>query len=289
MLYLVLAVLTSTSLLVIFKIFDSYKINTFQAIVVNYWVCALTGFLLLPDASILKNFWSQDWFPFALLLSTMFISGFWVIGMTTQKIGLTVSSIAGKTSMVLPVVAAFFLYGDTVSVTKILGVFLAILAVFLTSVRDKEQIRDDLNKIYLFFPLILFIMSGSIEIILNYAQVVYLSDALYVPFLILLFGLAGVWGLIILLFQLATKQTKIETKNIIAGIALGVPNYFSLHYILLALGKSGLESSVFFPICNISIVSLSAISAFIFFREKLSRINLAGLAAAIGAITLIMI
>ena len=149
MLYLVLAVLTSTSLLVLFKIFDSYKINTFQCIVVNYWVCALTGFLLLPDASVLQNFWSQDWFPFALLLSTMFLSGFWVIGMTTQKIGLTVSSIAGKTSMVLPVIAAFFLYGDTVSVTKISGVFLAILAVFLTSMRDKEQIKDDLNKIYL--------------------------------------------------------------------------------------------------------------------------------------------
>ena len=57
-------------------------------------------------------------------------------------------------------------------------------------------------------------------------------------------------------------------------------------------GKRGAESTgwqttVFFPINNIGVVLSTALLGYLFFREKLSLVNLAGIVLAIGAILLI--
>lgn len=48
MLFLVLSIALSVFLLLNFRLFPRYEINTFQAIVFNYPICFLTGLLLLP-------------------------------------------------------------------------------------------------------------------------------------------------------------------------------------------------------------------------------------------------
>ncbi|HWY36783.1 MAG TPA: hypothetical protein VNX68_19210, partial [Nitrosopumilaceae archaeon] len=64
---------------------------------------------------------------------------------------------------------------------------------------------------------------------------------------------------------------------------------FSMFFILKALSSNIFESSQLYPIANIFIVLLSAISGVIIFKEKLSKVNVAGIALSIAAIALIMI
>jgi len=45
MLYLLLSVLFSSAIFIVFKLFDTYKINTLQAIVFNYFTAFTIGIL----------------------------------------------------------------------------------------------------------------------------------------------------------------------------------------------------------------------------------------------------
>ncbi len=118
--YLVLSIFCSTLIVIIFKLFDRYRIDNLQAIVYNYIVCTVIGFALTqPDDSI-KQAFVAPWFPFAILLGFLFIFCFWLMAKTVEKNGITVASVASKLSLIIPTTAAFFLYGDTVFILKIL-------------------------------------------------------------------------------------------------------------------------------------------------------------------------
>jgi drug/metabolite transporter (DMT)-like permease len=108
-------------------------------------------------------------------------------------------------------------------------------------------------------------------------------------FVIWIFQVAAILGTIILIIQLILKQQKFALKNIIAGVCLGVPNYFSMYYLVKALADSGLQSSVVFPINNVAIVIASAISGIVLFTEKLTKLQIAGILLACISIVILAI
>ena len=77
-------------------------------------------------------------------------------------------------------------------------------------------------------------------------------------------------------------------KSVVGGIALGIPNYLSFLFLLKALATLNWGSSVIFPVANLGTVAFATIVSFIVFKERISKINIAGLAFAAVAIILIM-
>ena len=83
------------------------------------------------------------------------------------------------------------------------------------------------------------------------------------------------------------RKTRVPRwKNILAGIALGIPNYGSIYFLIKALDMHNLESSVIFPVNNVGIVALSVVCARILFNENLSLKNIVGVILAIISIAL---
>ncbi len=283
--YIAISIILSTIIILIFRGFTNFKVNTPAAIVVNYFFCALQGLWYTESFPTITEVISANWFPIAIMEGILFILAFITAGLTVQHNGINAASVSGKLSLILTVIAAFFLYNDAVTATKILGICFAMMAVMLVSFRPGSQKQG--NTKHMSLPLALFFLSGAIEILLNYAQVHYIEPQEINHFLIIVFALAGLIGSLYLLTQLGKNKNILNLKNLIAGLVLGAPNYFSMYFIVLALERSGLESSVVFPLINIGIVALAAICSFIFFREKLSRLNLLGLALALAAIALI--
>ncbi len=292
MLYLFLSILCSTIILLLFKAFDKWSINTLVAIVVNYWVCVLIGILLSANSlQVGLNFSDYSWWGYAFFLGSIFVGAFYAVAYTTQQHGVVVTGIASKMSMVLPVAAAFYLYDDTLSMYKLFGLLLAICAIILTSLPSAASLNKDIrlsNLRFLFFPFLLFLIGGTIEIIFKHVQVHHLhTDIEHILFSLVLFGVAAVLGSLFLLFS-AVRWGKAFNKNdLIAGILLGIPNFFSIYFLLQALEKSGLQSSVLFPVNNIGIVSLSILLAYLLYNERLRAINWLGIACALLAIVLI--
>lgn len=287
MIPLLLSILSSSVLLVIFKYFDKFNVNTFQAITINYMVAASLGLLMTSATLQPYQIITKPWALSALILGSSFIGVFYLMALSSQKVGVAVSSVANKMSLVIPVAAGFILYNESLEGLKIAGILLAILAVSLVSIRKSDGIQ--IEKKYLFLPILIFIGSGYLDTFLKYVQNTQLSDGDIEIFSASLFLTAALIGSLILLGKRVFQGSTIQPKSIVAGFALGVPNYFSIHFLLQALDLPNLESTVVFPINNTGIVLLSTLLAILLFSERLSKLNWIGISLAVVSIVLIAI
>lgn len=286
MIYLVLSILFSTLIFVIFKYFDIYKINTLQAIVVNYIVAFTLGMFSANAFGKIPIIPQQSWFYGALLLGGLFVSVFFVMAQTSQKNGVSVASVAGKMSVILPIVFGIVLYKESITVFKIVGIILALMAVYLSSIKKKEENNP---KAGFLLPVLLFFGSGIIDTTLKFVQDSYVSENEVSFFSGSLFGIAGILGILILVAKHILAKEKIAIKNIVAGFVLGIPNYYSIIFLIKALQIKSIESSSLFTINNVGVVVVSTLVGLFLFKEHFSTKNSIGIGLAILGIILVSI
>ena len=286
MFYLLISICISSFLFVIFKLSDVLKVNTFQAIVVNYFVAAVLGFYLSNNSVSFQEIPNQPWFIGAFLLGIMFILVFNVMALTSQKNGLSVASVSSKMSVVIAIVFGVWYYEESLGFIKLLGILLALIAVYLTSVKEKKE--TTVKQVSLLFPILLFFGSGAIDTSLKFIETRFVEEGGVPLFSATIFGCAFILGMIILLYQIIRGAFRLEFKNILGGILLGVPNYFSIVYLLKALSTDGMESSTAFTLNNVGIVILSTLFGLFIFKEKLIWKNWLGIVIAIVSILLVM-
>lgn len=284
MIYLLLSILSSTSLVLIFKLFGKWNVSISQAIVFNYFTAAIMGFLSDGMSVQFSEIPAKPWFFSIFIFGFGFITMFNILGISTQKVGITIATVAFKMCMIIPVIAAVFLYNDSITFLKVTGIILACVAIIMASVKKEKH---EVEKKYLFLPVVLFFGSGFLDTYFKYNEKNYIQESDAGLFCSLAFLVAGCIGLLFLLFTVSSGKSKFEAKSIWAGILLGIPNYGSLYFLFKALRINGMESSVVFPLNNMGIVAVSALSAFFIFREKQSPLNWAGIALAIVSIAMI--
>ena len=290
MIYLFLSILLSTFLGVIFVYFNKHKIDIFQAIVFNYWVCVITGSLVLGNFPIHTNSVQTDWFKMSIIMGVLFISVFNLIGISSVLIGATITQTANKLSLTIPVVVSYFLYHENISLLKMIGILLALIAVILTMSKKSSGEKKKIPLWEFSLPIVLFVSSGVVDSITKYVQNKYLiSEAISKSYIIAGFMVAAIIGSVILLFLYITGRKKFEFKNVLAGIILGVPNYFSIYYLIKALQNKSMNSSATIPINNIGVLFLVSIFGIFIFKEKLTRLNYIGLGLTLLAILFIFL
>lgn len=285
MIYLIISILISSLLFVIFKLFSVFKLNTAQAIVINYIVAFLFGFYNSETTVTIIEIPQQSWFFGAFILGVLFIAIFNVMGITAQKNGLAVASVAGKMSVVIPIIFGIFLYNESIGFIKIIGVILALVAVYLASAKSDTVAVSFKNLKY---PILLFLGSGCIDTLLKYMETTHVSKTDIPMFLATIFGLAFIIGCFSMTMEFVKGKLKIHWKNILGGVLLGVPNYYSMDFLIKALQTEGLESSTLFTINNVSVVILTTIFALLFFKEKLVKKNWIGIGIAVISILLVV-
>lgn len=281
MIPLLLSVLSSSLIFVIFKLFKRYGIDTFQAIVVNYFTAFIIGFSLYGhtwDPACLEQ---SSWMYFAGICALLFIGLFLVMGKSSQLNGVASTSIAVKMSMAISLIFMIIGYGESVTWLKILGIALAFVGVYLVSKPSKSQ---NSQTSALWMLIVLFFGSGALDFILNYVQNTQLGLLKDSLFSAIGFGLAGSLGLIILIVRYIRGSAKFEFKNVLAGVILGIPNYFSIYLLLRSYETTGWDDSTVLAITNVSVVLLSAIIGFTAFREATTTQKIIGLVSAILAI-----
>lgn len=287
MIYLLFSILASTLIFVIFKLFDRFKVATMQAIVVNYLVACTCGFIAFDDSVDLAAIPKYPWFYYTLGLGAIFIIVFNLMAITTQKNGMSVVSVATKMSLVVPILFGLLYYKESLGLLKIVGMILALVAVYLASV--KPSARTITGGSALLLPLLVFLGSGIIDTSLKYLEDAFVNEPDVPLFSATIFGAAAVIGLGVLGYLAIRGTFKFELKNVIGGIALGIPNYFSIYFLVKALRSGLLESSGIFTVNNVTIVLLSSIIGMLLFKEKISSKNWIGIALAISSILLIAV
>lgn len=281
MIHLILSVFFASLLYVILKLFKHYQVNTLHAIIVNYFVAFSFGLAMSNSQLTFSEVTSGTWFVGTIFLGLLFIVIFNIMGITAQRSGVAVTSVASKMSMVIPIVFGLIVYNESAGILKITGILLALVAVYLASVKSKEGFKWR----NIIFPILLFLGSGAIDTSLKFMETYYVNEAHFSIFSTTVFGFAGLFGV---LFLLLTRKGTFHWKSILGGIILGIPNYFSLIFLLKALSAEGLESSMVFTVNNVSIVMLSTLIGLFAFKEKLLPKNWVGIGLAIVSIFLVI-
>lgn len=284
MIYLLCSILSSTLIFVLFKLFGQYHIKVLHAIVVNYIVACICGLIAFDGTIVLSELPKFSWFFYALGLGALFIIVFNLMALTTQRSGLSVVSVATKMSLIIPIVFGLVYYKESLGPLKFLGIILALVAVYLVSSKGAHQVIAKKNVILL--PLLVFLGSGVIDTSIKFLEDAYVAQDEVPIFSALIFGAAAVIGIVVLLIQLLQGKFKLRFKNIVGGVALGIPNYFSIYFLVKALRSGILESSGIFTVNNVLIVLLSTLVGILLFKERLLPKNWLGIDLAVFSLFL---
>ncbi len=282
MIYLLFSILSATMIFVIFKLFSRYKVNTLHARVVNYIVACLSGLIAFDGIIIISEIPKFSWFYYTLGLGVLFIIVFNLMALTTQRSGLSVVSVATKMSLVIPIVFGLLYYKEQLGILNGLGIVLALVAVYLASVKTPKGLAAPKNNMVL--PLLVFLGSGIIDTSIKFLEESFVAENDVPLFSATIFASAAGVGITVLVFQIINGKFRFQLKNILGGILLGVPNYFSIYFLVKALRSGILESSGIFTVNNVGVVLISTFAGILIFKEKLLPKNWLGIILAILSI-----
>jgi drug/metabolite transporter (DMT)-like permease len=278
---ILISIILSSLLVICFKVFDTLKVNIPNAIALNY--LSASGCGLIAGYDIIQNtdLTQAEWLPYTLLFGVFFILVFNLVGVGVKTSGLMVVAIAQKMSLIIPLTFSIWFYNESYGFMKILGIVLALVAIYFSS--KKAQTNEKIEYKNLLIPFLIFLGSGIVDVSIKVSQEHFAQSVDFSVLLAFIFGAAGIVGISKMII---TKQ-KLMLKDLIAGIVLGLFNFFSTYFLMKALAQNQYESSFVFAINNIGIILFNSFVATIIFKERLSRINLIGIVLALTSILFI--
>lgn len=285
MIYLLLSILSSTVIFITFKVTERFKTNLVNLITINYLAAAILGFRFNRQSFSISGLFSSDWILYALIIGVSYILMFFLMGYSVRKSGMAVTTIAGKLSMVIPILFSVMYFGEKVNTLKIAGLTLAIVAVLLTSYRPVGKAK---NMVLIALPLAIFAGTGMTDSLVKYAQSYHVSNRISLLFSSVVFLSALISGLLFILLKPKSSSKTITLPELIGGVVLGIANFGSLYFFILTLNNSKLDSSIVFGLNNMCIVLFSILIGWTLFKEKFSNTNFAGVIMAFIAILILM-
>ena len=230
---------------------------------------------------------TQPWFGLSLLLGFWFILTYVLIVESSQRSGVTITSLSSKLSVVIPTLFGIVFLKETLGLTAGLGIILALVALFLVvGGKDKEKAKVDKKTIILLLPIFIFFSTGIGDIMMKMTEQRNTSGDM-IPMIAFIYFISFLFGVVLVVYDLIKKKSKWQWKNALGGLALGAVNFFSTCCIYQAMRT--FDNVVMFPVYNIGVVCLSALSGWLLFKEKLTWKNYLGLAIAIIAVLLITV
>ncbi len=279
---IIYTILLFNVLIIIFKQFQKYKVANLQGLIVNYATAAICALLYFNNTVTLNAILTADWIVHAVSMGFLFIIVFMFYSFGTQKIGISITTVANKMSVIIPVSVSLALY-PSASLTLNLGIGLifALAGIYFSST---EAGKINFDSKYLGAILFIFIGQGIADSIFNDFAQQFPNENNYLYFMVL-FASASISGILILLISSFKNKVKLQAKSIYWGVALGIPNFFSLVFFLKALQT--LNSTVVFPLISIGVVLTSTLVGVLLYKEQLSRLNWFGILLSSFAIYLL--
>ena len=283
---LVLSIILTSCLFVVFNYFKVFKVSLLQAICVNYIVCLTVGTAFTLYTAPLQHIAPSFWAGFGAGL--FFLPIFWVMGYTTQQMGLTVAAIANKTSMVIPASVILLINPvlmDQFTVWKVAAIVLSLGAIVLSNLNPQKG-NPSFDRKLLIFPFIVFLGGALVDVAINLAT--FYTDPAYSAWISVgAFAAAALSGTCVLLYHRILHHEIVSWRSVLGGVALGLPNFFSLYFVIKTLDQYNNDGSTVFPLINTGTILLNTVLSVLIFKEKINKYLVAGIACAVLAIYLL--
>lgn len=283
LLYLLASVACSVTVAVLLKLARRYQVDVRQAIAMNYAVAALLCWTVLrPDAAALLAP-QTPWLVLAAL-GVLLPSVFLAMAAAVRHAGIVRSDAAQRLSLFIPLLAAFLLFGESVSGRKLAATALAACALYCLLRRPArpqipgESASESGRSMWL-WPLAVWVGYGVIDIL--FKQMARAGTA-FAGGLLLAFVIAG----LLMLAYLLWRRVRCQFRHLAAGAALGLANFGNILTYIRAHQSLPEHPALVFASMNMGVITLGTLVGALAFREPLTRFNLLGIALALTAIVL---
>ena len=285
MIYLILAILFSTLIFVVMRLFSRFNIDNHQGLAWNYATATVIGYIMSAAHGPVTSPVGEAWFPLSLLTGFWFILTYVLMVVSSQRSGVTVTSLSSKLSVVIPTLFGVLFLKETLGLTAAIGIVLALTALFLVvGGKDKNQTKTEKTTLIVLLPVLIFFSTGIGDVLMKLTETKNTADDL-TPMVAFIYGISFLFSLLLMGYDLVKGKSKWQWKNALGGIALGAVNFFSTYSVYHAMRV--FDNVVLFPVYNIGVVCLTALCGWLLFKEKLTWKNYLGLGIAILAVILI--
>ena len=257
MVWIILCIISYIGIFVVFKLIDVKDAPLINCIIVNYLTATVLGFSVFGSFPV-QHIISANWFPISLILGFLFIATFFLVGISSRKTGIVITTVASKMSLVVPMLFSILMYGEQVATTKIIAIILAVASIFLCTYKHSDKkTKTDIWKLLL--PAFIFIGMGANDSIVIYSRETFSISSDAALFTASLFAISFLCGTIYASVKRGTFRNFLNTKTWLFGILLGSFNFGSIYFVIKAMNSKIISNSSLYGICNTSTILLSII------------------------------
>ena len=275
---LLLAIASSSLVSIVMRTSEKYTKGNHGMLAVNYVICVImaafyTGFgNLFPKA---------EGIGFTLGLGTctgiLYLVGLLLVQLNIQKNGVVLSSIFQKLGLIVQVLISIIFFKEQPQLIQVLGIIICLVAVVMINF-EKGQ-----TAVQFKMGLFLILLSSGFCDVMSKIHEEMGNPALADHFLFYTFGVA----MILCIALIIVKKELFGWKDILFGILLGIPNYFSASFLLKALND--IAAVIVFPTFSVATVVVISMTGLLVFKEKLSKKQWIGMGLILVALVFLNI
>lgn len=281
MIYLVLAIASSALISIVMRASETYVKHEMSMFMANYAVCMGVSFAFMQEKGQMISLVQEgDWLTIGLgvLSGILYLANFLFYKFNMKCNGIVMSATFMKLGVLVPTIMAVVVFHEIPKVTQVVGIFMAIGAIILIHF-EKHAFSESKHMVWL---LLLLFLSGFTDSMANVFEKLGTADRKD-AYLLVTFGMA----FLITVVFICLEKRKPNAKDLFFGALIGVPNYFSSRFLLLALEQ--IEAVLVYPTYSVTTMIVITIAGVFLFHEKIGKKKLGALAMILLAIALLNI
>lgn len=276
--YLLLAILCGALISVLMRLSTEKVTGSTGMLAVNYLMCTVLAVLYTGGQSTSGGMMGLSaTVCMGIFNGFLYLSGFVLLQASIRKNGVVLSSTFQKLGLLVPMVLSVCLFGEMPVLWQAVGFALALAAIVLVNIGGEKSEAGMKGGLIL----LLLICGGADAMSKVFEE---LGDPRWSEhFLLITFATATLLCFALMLWM----RERLGKWEILFGLILGIPNYFSARFLLRSLDH--VAAVVVYPTFSVGVILAVTAAGICLFKERLSKRQWIAVAMILVALILLNI
>ncbi len=268
MIFLLSAIAANTAMTFVMRYSETHSGNRYAVTMFNYLTGIIISFITLGNKT--------PFFPtpagrfalgLALLNAILFVSCLLCIQYNINKNGAPLATTFNRLGILIPTIASVFLFHEIPKAVQTVGLAFAVFAIIYINggKKNREESVGDGGKTGSAAALLLLFALGGCVDLTSKVYGVFGDSSLQEHFVFYTF----VYSFLMSVGLLLWKNRRISSKDVLAGVLVGIPNQLTALCLLKAVAL--LPAFLVYPVYSAAVILVVNVINLAVFREKLSR------------------
>ena len=260
MVNLALAVLSSALVSIIMRFSEGRSSGSTFKLAANYLMClVLAAYYTGWEKLFSYNSAMNTTLLMGIVNGVLYMGSFLLLQLNVRRNGVVLSATFMKLGLLVPMAISALVFGELPTAVQGIGFILAVTAIILINVeRESSVMKFGVGLI------LLLIAGGSADAMSKVFDE--MGNSVFSErFLLYTFASA----LLLCLIVAVCRRERLTFMDILFGLLIGIPNYYSARFLLKALGD--LPAVIVYPSYSVATIVVVTLTGLLIFQEKLGK------------------